>query len=127
MMSLTFTTYSNHLIRGSHKYFSVFSYLHEYVWTAPNPPTRGVIVLSWIPPVSGVTPTGYMIYYNTSLGGIDVGRVLVNVTNASEYVISGRSSDVYAIRIVALSSHLPSEVAEVKAIASECVYNYHRY
>ena len=63
---------------------------------ASNPPTnlhaavivnRGVIVLSWIPPVSGVTPTGYMIYYNTSLGGIDVGRVLVNVTNASEYVI----------------------------------------
>ena len=40
---------------------------------------------------------------------------------------SGRSSDVYAIRIVALSSHLPSEVAEVKAIASECVFNYHRY
>ena len=120
-----------------HINISVSFLIHEYVWTAPNPPTnlhatvivnRGVIVLSWIPPVSGVTPTGYMIYYNTSLGGIDVGRVLVNVTNASEYVISGRSSDVYAIRIVALSSHLPSEVAEVIAIASECVYKYyHRY
>ena len=69
------------------------------------------ITVSWTPPSGGVPTTGYMIYYEHTSGGTDTGSVTVGGASISELTITGRTSDAYIVRIVALSDQIPSTVA----------------
>ena len=63
------------------------------------------IRVSWSPPVSGASVTGYRIYYQTEgdQGSVDVGA------SATQHVLSGlRYGFSYAITIVTVSPHIPS-------------------
>ena len=89
------------------------------ITAAPGPPTglrallfpgKNSIAVSWTPPSGGILPTGYIIYYEATSGGADTGDVTVNGASTSEYTITGRTSGAYTVRIVALSSQLPSTV-----------------
>ena len=63
------------------------------------------IRVSWSPPVSGATVTGYRIYYQAEgdQGSVDVGA------NATQHVLSGlRYGFSYGITIVTVSPHIPS-------------------
>ena len=63
------------------------------------------IRVSWTPPNSGPSVTGYQIFYQTvgNQGSVDVGA------STTEYTIT-MASDAYNISVVALSKHLPSAV-----------------
>ena len=65
-------------------------------------------IVSWTAPTSGATVTGYRVYYN---GGTDQGSraALADGTAVAFSRIWGLT---YSIKIVALSSHLPSPVVE---------------
>ena len=74
--------------------------------TAEHENTTSIRV-SWTPPVSGSTVTGYWIYYQTvgSQGSVDVGA------STTEYTITNLVvNDTYIITLVALSEHLPSAI-----------------
>ena len=94
---------------------------------APSPPTdlsarftsSSTISVSWTPPSGGATPTGYEIYYEATVGAADTGSVSVSGASVSQYTITGRTSDDYAIGIVALSANLPSTVTELTTIRGE--------
>ena len=63
------------------------------------------IRVSWTPPVSGATVTGYRIYYQTEQNhdNVDVGA------SATRHVLMGlRYGFSYAITIVTVSRHIPS-------------------
>ena len=65
------------------------------------------IGVSWTPPSSGSTVTGYRIYYQTvgNQGTVDVGA------STTEYTITNLVvNDTYIITLVALSEHLPSAI-----------------
>ena len=88
--------------------------------TAPNRPSglrallfpgNNSIAVSWNPPSGDTPPTGYIIYYEDTSGGTDTGSVTVNGASTSEHTITGRTSGAYTVRIVALSTQLPSTVA----------------
>ena len=95
--------------------------------TAPDPTTglrvlitgNNGIVVSWTPPSGGTPPTGYIIYYEATIGAADTGSVIVNGTSTSEHTISGRASGAYTVRIVALSDQLPSTVTETNTTSGE--------
>ena len=65
------------------------------------------IRVSWTPPASGSTVTGYRIYYWTvgDQGSVDVGASTTEYTITSLVV-----NDTYIITLVALSEHLPSAI-----------------
>ena len=77
------------------------------------------IIVSWTPPSGGTPPTGYIIYYEATSGGVDMGSVTVGGASISEHTITGRTSDAYNVRIVALSIQLPSMEAETITISGE--------
>ena len=66
-----------------------------------------IIRVSWTPPDSGSTVTGYRIYYQTvrDQGSVDVGASTTEYTITSLVV-----NDTYIITLVALSEHLPSAI-----------------
>ena len=66
-----------------------------------------IIRVSWTPPDSGSTVTGYRIYYQTvgNQGSVDVGASTTEYTITSLVV-----NDTYIITLVALSEHLPSAI-----------------
>ena len=87
--------------------------------TAPNRPSglraflfpgNDSIAVSWTPPSGGILPTGYIIYYEATSGGADTGSAAVSGASTSELTITGRTSGPYTVRIVALSTQLPSTV-----------------
>ena len=65
------------------------------------------IRVSWIPPASGRSVTGYRIFYWRvgNQGSVDVGASTTEYT-----IISLVANDTYNISMVALSEHLPSAV-----------------
>ena len=71
--------------------------------------------MSWTPPTTGATPTGYIIYYQNSG---DQSSVVIDNGTAETWDIIGRQVDrVYTITTVTLSNQLPSkETAAVTAI-----------
>ena len=86
-----------------------------FFFTGPNSPTNltaeqvnsTAIRVSWTPPTSGSTVTGYRIYYQTveNQGSVDVGASTTEYTITSLVV-----NDTYIITLVALSEHLPSAI-----------------
>ena len=70
------------------------------------------IAVSWTPPSGGTPPTGYVIYYEATSGGVDTDSVTVSGASTSEHTITGRTSGTYTVRIVTLSNQLPSAVIE---------------
>ena len=65
------------------------------------------IRVSWTPPGSGPSVTGYRIYYQTegNQGSVDVG------TSTTEYTITSLVvNDTYNVSMVALSERLPSAI-----------------
>ena len=98
---------------------------------APGPPTglramftgSNTITVSWTPPSGGTPPTGYIIYY---VGGADTGSATVGGASTSELTITltNRNSGAYTVRIVALSTQLPSTVVETAGSESICCDNY---
>ena len=66
-----------------------------------------IIRVSWTPPDSGPSVTGYRIYYQTEgdQGSVDVGASTTEYTITSLVV-----NDTYIITLVALSEHLPSAI-----------------
>ena len=95
--------------------------------TAPDPTTglkvlftgNNSIAVSWTPPSGGTPPTGYVIYYEDTSGGADMGSVTVSGASTSELTIPGRASGAYTVRIVALSHQLPSNVTETNTTSGE--------
>ena len=65
------------------------------------------IRVSWTPPDSGPSVTGYRVYYRTvrDQGSVDVGASTTEYTITSLVV-----NDTYIITLVALSEHLPSAI-----------------
>ena len=106
------------LVYGTH--FSSYT-------TAPSPPTdlramftgNSTIAVSWTPPSGGTPPTGYIIYYEATSGGADTGSATVSGANTSEVTITGRTSGAYTVRIVALSTQLPSNITETFTAGGE--------
>ena len=86
-----------------------------FLCTGANSPTNltaeqvnsTAIRVSWIPPASGSTVTGYRIFYQTegNQGSVDVGASTTEYTITSLVV-----NDTYTITLVALSEHLPSAI-----------------
>ena len=74
------------------------------------------IAVSWTPPSGDTPPTEYNIYY---VGGADTGSVTVGGASTSEVSITGRTRDAYTVRIVALSTQLPSTVATTTTTGGE--------
>ena len=100
---------------------------------APSPPTgfrallftaNNSIAVSWTPPSGGTPPTGYIIYYEATFGAADAGSATVSGASTSEHTITGRTRDTYTVRIVALSTQLPSTVIETAGSESICCDNY---
>ena len=60
-----------------------------------------------------------MIYYEETRGGADTGSATISGASTSTLAITGRTRDMYTVRIVALSVHLPSVVAETTAMIGE--------
>ena len=93
-----------------------------YATDAPSPPTdlsamfTGINV-SWTPPPGGTLATEYSIYYEATSGGADMGSAAVG--GASTSVIPGRTSGAYTVRIVALSTQLPSTAATATTTGGE--------
>ena len=82
------------------------------------------IVVSWTPPSGGTPPTGYIIYYEATSGGVDVGSATVSGASTSEVTITGRAGGVYTVRIVALSDQLPSNCSMVaETISGESTFD----
>ena len=89
------------------------STVNGFFHTGANSPTNftaeqvnsTAIRVSWTPPTSGSTVTGYRIYYQTvgNQGSVDVGASTTEYTITSLVV-----NDTYTITLVALSEHLPS-------------------
>ena len=96
--------------------------IFSYITAVPSLPTdvrailincSNTIVVSWTPPSGGTPPTGYIIYYEATSGGADVGSATVSGASTSEVTITGRASGVYTVRIVTLSDQLPSNCSTV--------------
>ena len=105
----------------------------SYTTAAPSPPTglrallftaNNSIAVSWTPPSGGTPPTGYIIYYEATSGGADTGSATVNGASTSEHTFTNRNSGAYTVRIVALSTQLPSTVIETGGSESICCDNY---
>ena len=71
------------------------------------------ITVSWTPPNTGATPTGYVIYYQATG---DQGSVTVYSGSATWQEITGQQENQYNITIVALSSKLPSKPTTVRVL-----------
>ena len=99
---------------------------------APGPPTglramftgSNTITVSWTPPSGGTPPTGYIIYYEATIGAADAGSATVSGASTSEHTFTNRNSGAYTVRIVALSTQLPSTVIETARSESICCDNY---
>ena len=91
------------------------AYSKCFFCTGANSPTNltaeqvnsTAIRVSWTPPDSGSTVTGYWIFYQTegNQGSVDVGASTTEYTITSLVV-----NDTYIITLVALSEHLPSAI-----------------
>ena len=100
---------------------------HMYATAPPSPPTgfrailtgSNTITVSWTPPSGGTPLTGYIIYYEATSGGADTDSVTVNGASTSQHTITGRTSDVYTVGIVALSTQLPSTMATTTTTGGE--------
>ena len=98
-----------------------------YATAAPGPPTglramftgSNTITVSWTPPSGGTPPAGYIIYYEANSGGADTGSFAVGGASTSELTITGRTRDAYTVRIVALSTQLPSNVVTTTTTGGE--------
>lgn len=71
--------------------------------------------MSWTAPSGGATLTGYIVYYEATVGDTDRGSIVIGASTTQQS-IAGRASDDYSVRIVALSLQLPSTVAETTTI-----------
>ena len=62
-----------------------------------------------------------MIYYEATSGGADTGSATVSDASITTYAITGRTRDMYTVRIVILSVYLPSIVVETSTMRGECM------
>ena len=69
------------------------------------------IKVSWLPPTSGATVTGYQIFYK-ALGSVtDYGSVDIAANKKQHILYNLPGGFVYVITMVTKSQHLPSTVA----------------
>ena len=105
---------------------------HMYATAAPGPPTDlratftvgNTITVSWTPPSGGTPPTGYIIYY---VGAADTGSVTVSGANTSEHTFTDRIRGAYTVRIVALSTQLPSTATTTGGESMSIVFTAYWY